>query len=286
MTGFGVGEAPAPAGRLVVEVRAVNHRFLDVRVRSPRELSDLVAYAEQLGRERLSRGRVEIAIRVEDLGSGGISIDTARAKAAFRALVALRDEIAPEAEVPLALLASVPDLFAATGERERDAMRAACREAFERAVGALEQMREAEGTALGADLRQRLSTVRGIAERIGARSASVVDSYQRRLRARLARLLPEGAGLDSGRIEQEIALLADRCDITEELTRLGSHCAQFEHLSLGAEACGRRLDFLLQEMVREVNTVGSKAQDAEIAHLVVEMKSELERMREQVQNIE
>jgi uncharacterized protein (TIGR00255 family) len=286
MTGFGVGDAPTPAGRLVVEVRAVNHRFLDVRVRAPRELGDLVPFAEQLGRERLQRGRVEVAIRVEGSGSAGVTLDVERARAAYRALCALRDELAPGSEVPLSVLGAVPDLFAAASEREIETMRDACRRAFEAAVGKLERMRNDEGRVLADDLTQRLAAVRRCAEAIGARAPQIVEVYQKRLRTRLGRLVGEGAPLDPGRLEQEIALLADRSDVTEELTRLTSHCQQFETLVAGKEACGRRLDFLLQEMVREVNTVGSKAQDAEVAHLVVEAKSELERMREQVQNVE
>ncbi len=286
MTGFGVGEAEAPAGRLVVEVRAVNHRFLDVRVRAPRELGDLVSFAEHIARERLARGRVEIGIRVEGSAPTAISLDGDRARAAFQALSALRDELAPGSEVPLSLLATVPDLFTAAIDRERDSMRASCRVAFERAVDALERMRGDEGAVLAEDLRGRLRAVRKSAEAIALRGPQVVDHHQRRLRQRITRLTGPEVPLDPGRLEQEIALLADRSDVTEELTRLASHCAQFDALVNGLEACGRRLDFLLQEMVREVNTIGSKAQDADVAHLVVEVKSELERMREQVQNVE
>ncbi|MGZ3416765.1 MAG: YicC/YloC family endoribonuclease [Polyangiales bacterium] len=286
MTGFGVGEAQTPAGRLVVEVRAVNHRFLDVRVRAPRELGDLVAYAEQLGRERLARGRVEVAIRLEASGGQAVSLDVDRARGAYTALCALRDELAPGSEVPLSLLAAVPDLFAPATEKERETMRTSCKEAFDRAVQALERMRVGEGRALADDLRTRLASVRRSADSIAARAPQVVDLTQKRLKARLQRLLGSEVPLDAGRLEQEIALLADRSDVTEELTRLSSHCTQFEALFDSSEACGRRLDFLLQEMVREVNTIGSKAQDAEVAHLVVEAKSELERMREQVQNVE
>ena len=123
MTGFGVGEASTPAGRLVVEVRAVNHRFLDVRVRAPRELGDLVSFAEQLGRERLTRGRVEVAIRLEGGGGAILSLDVERARSAFAALCSLRDELAPGSEVPLSILGAVPDLFAPATERERETIR-------------------------------------------------------------------------------------------------------------------------------------------------------------------
>ncbi len=286
MTGFGIGEAEAPAGRLVVEVRAVNHRFLDVRVRAPRELGDLIAFAEQIARERLTRGRVEVGIRVEGSSPTAVALDGERARAAFGALSALRDELAPGSDVPLSLLATVPDLFTAAIDRERDSMRLACKTAFDRAVNALEQMRADEGAVLTKDLAARLDAVRVAAGAIAARGPLVVEHYQKRLRARVARLAGPDVPLEPGRLEQEIAILADRSDVTEELTRLASHCAQFDGLIGGKEPCGRRLDFLLQEMVREVNTVGSKAQDAEVAHLVVEVKSELERMREQVQNVE
>jgi uncharacterized protein (TIGR00255 family) len=286
MTGFGVGDASTPAGRLVVEVRAVNHRFLDVRVRAPRELGDLIPFAEQLGRERLQRGRVEVAIRLEGAGGAGVSLDIERARAAYRSLCALRDDLAPGSEVPLSILAAVPDLFAAATEREVETMRNACRAAFDHAVSRLEVMRNDEGRVLADDLRSRLAAVRKCTDAIAARAPQVVEIYQRRLKTRLSRLLGADVPIDPGRLEQEIALLADRSDVTEELTRLLSHCQQFEGLVDGKEACGRRLDFLLQEMVREVNTIGSKAQDAEVAHMVVEAKSELERMREQVQNVE
>ncbi|GAC1352188.1 MAG: YicC family protein [Polyangiales bacterium] len=286
MTGFGIGEALTPMGRLVIEVRAVNHRFLDVRVRAPRELGDLVAYAEQLGRERLSRGRVEVAIRLESTGTSAIAIDIDRARAAYHALCKLRDEIAPSSDVPLSILAAIPDVFAPATERERETIRAACKNALDAAVHSLEGMRSEEGRALAEDLRRRLEAVRIDAEAIVARAPLIVEQYQKRLRARLSRLISADAGLDPSRLEQEIALLADRSDVTEELIRLTSHCAQFASLLDGPDACGRRLDFLLQEMVREVNTIGSKAQDADVAHLVVDAKSELERMREQVQNVE
>jgi uncharacterized protein (TIGR00255 family) len=286
MTGFGVGEAQTPAGRLIVEVRAVNHRFLDVRVRAPRELGDLAAFAEQLGREKLTRGRIEVAIRVESTGGQAVALDVDRARGAYEALCKLRDELSPSAEVPLSLLAAVPDLFSPATEKERETMRAACRSAFDRAVVALEAMRVEEGRALSQDLRARLIAVRRAADSISTRAPQLVDLYQKRLKQRLARLVGSDVPIDPGRLEQEVALLADRSDVTEELTRLSSHCAQFEQLFDTKDACGRRLDFLLQEMVREVNTIGSKAQDADVAHLVVEAKSELERMREQVQNVE
>ncbi len=287
MTGFGAGDFALGSGRVTVEIRAVNHRFLDVRVRLPRELADLASFVEQLARERLSRGRFEIAMRVDGVPLGLAVLDRDRARSAYRALCELRDEIAPGTEVPLSLLGAVPDLFVSSVEHELEAVKAAARGAFLVALGDLDAMREREGATLADDLARRLETVRGLARTVGDRAPDLLDGHRRRLRERTDRLR-SGMDLlmDDGRLEAEIALFAERIDITEELTRLESHCVQFSALLEGSGACGRRLDFLLQEMAREANTAGAKSPDAQIAHAVVEMKAELERMREQVQNVE
>ena len=152
----------------------------------------------------------------------------------------------------------------------------------------LDEMREREGAALGQDLVKRLETVRRIALEVSRRGPEVLEVHRRRLKERAERLRisSELGNLDPGRLEQEVALFAERVDIAEELTRLESHCAQFAQLVASSEAIGRRLDFLLQEMAREANTVGAKSPDAAIAHAIVEVKAEIERMREQVQNVE
>jgi uncharacterized protein (TIGR00255 family) len=288
MTGFGTGEAPFGVGKLSVEVRGVNHRFLDVRVRVPREMTELAPYVEQLAREKLTRGRFEIAVRVEGMQLGAAVLDRERARAVFQQLAELRDELAPGAEVPLSLLSSIPDLFVPTVERESEALRSALRKGFEDAVRSLDEMRAREGAALGTDLVKRLETVRRIALEVSRRGPEVLDVHRRRLKERAERLriASELGSVDPGRLEQEIALFAERVDIAEELTRLESHCVQFAQLVASTEAIGRRLDFLLQEMAREANTVGAKSPDAPIAHAIVEVKAEIERMREQVQNVE
>jgi uncharacterized protein (TIGR00255 family) len=288
MTGFGTGEAPFGLGKLSVEVRGVNHRFLDVRVRVPREMTELAPFVEQLAREKLTRGRFEIAVRVEGMQLGAAVLDRDRARAVFQQLAELRDELAPGSEVPLSLLSSIPDLFVPAVERESEALRGALRKAFDDAVRSLDEMRAREGAALGNDLVKRLETVRRIALEVARRGPEVLDVHRRRLKERAERLrvASELGGVDPGRLEQEIALFAERVDIAEELTRLESHCVQFAQLVAGTEAIGRRLDFLLQEMAREANTVGAKSPDAPIAHAIVEVKAEIERMREQVQNVE
>ena len=292
MTGLGIGDAilgahGAGGDKVTVEIRSVNHRFLDVRVRVPSQLPDLANVVELLARESLHRGRFDINVRLDANVLGALVIDRARAVAVFGALKALRDELAPEADVPLSLLGSVPDLFVPSIEREVEVLRASLGVAFASALRALTAMRAREGHALGEDLVRRLTTIRRMMESVTSRGPLVVDSCKKRLRERAERLrLAVDVDVDPGRLEQEIALFADRIDVAEELTRLEGHCAHFETLLLSPETVGRRLDFLLQEMAREANTIGAKSQDVVIAHAVVELKAEIERMREQVQNVE
>ncbi len=291
MTGFGVGEAiigaASSAGKLTVEIRAVNHRYLDVRVRAPSQLPDLGSIVETIARERLTRGRFDVTVRLEGAALGAITIDKDRARSVFASLLALRDELAPQADVPLSLLGAVPDLFVPTIEQEGEALRAAVTSAFDAAIKSLDAMRLREGLALGDDIVRRLVTVRKLAKSVLERTPQVLESYKKRLKERAERLrIASDVEVDAGRLEQEIALFADRVDVAEELTRLESHTWPFESLFVSSDPVGRRLDFLLQEMAREANTIGSKSQDVGIAHAVVDLKAEIERMREQVQNVE
>ncbi|MBX3189900.1 MAG: YicC family protein [Labilithrix sp.] len=303
MTGFGVGEAPlafalplsgptrdegsGAYGKLTLEIRSVNHRYLDVRVKAPSQLPDLVSAVEAIARERLTRGRFDVSVRIEGAAPFAVTIHAARARSVFAALVALRDELAPDAEVPLSLLGSVPDLFVPSIEQQGEAVRVALIAAFDAALRSLDAMRLREGLALGDDIVRRLATVRKLAQQVGERSPTVVEVYKKKLKERAERLrMVSEIEVDAGRLEQELALFADRVDVCEELTRLESHTAHFESLVVSEGAVGRRLDFLLQEMAREANTIGAKSQDVEIAHAVVDLKAEIERMREQVQNIE
>jgi uncharacterized protein (TIGR00255 family) len=287
MTGFGLGEASLGGGKLAVEIRGVNHRFLDVRVRVPRELGDLAAFVEQVAREKLSRGRYEVALRVDGVSLGVPVLDRERARAAFLALTELRDELAPGSEVPLSLLGAIPDLFVSSVDRELDRLREATRIAFDASVKALDIMRAQEGAAMREDLLRRLDSVRRRARDVAGRAPDVVEAHRKRLGERAERFRASAEiEVDPSRLAQEVALFAERSDICEELTRLESHCAQFGRLLAADEAVGRRLDFLLQEMAREANTVGAKSPDAAISHAIVEVKAEIERMREQVQNVE
>lgn len=287
MTGHGVGEAALGGGRVLVEVRAVNHKFLDARVRMPPELVEHAASVEERVKRTLKRGRVEVVARLDLEGVGAPVLDLDRARAAFEQLCALRDELRPDEPVPLSLLASVPDLFAARAPIDASVAEVALASATDEACEGVWRMRELEGEALAADLRTNLAALSSSLAAVRARLPATVQGYRDRLRLRIDKLLrDQELSLDPGRLEHEVALFADRSDVSEEITRLDSHIAQLDALlSAGDESTGKRLDFLLQEMTRETNTIGSKSSDAELARTVVEMKAAVSRMREQAQNI-
>ncbi len=287
MTGFGTGDAPLGDGRVVLELRALNHRYLDVRVRLPEELVDQAFFLEQLARERLARGRFEVAARLEGSALPPARFSIERARALYRGLQELRDELAPGSALPMTALAAMPDLMTRPATAERGAAQVALQSAFGDALRRLTDMRSHEGKALSRELSARLLSARQLRAHISVRGPELLEAARARLRERLDRLLSDtGLQLDAGRLEAELAILADRSDVTEELVRLECHFDQFAHLLEAEGPVGRRLDFLLQEIGRESNTIGAKTQDARTAHLVVEMKAEIERIREQVQNVE
>jgi uncharacterized protein (TIGR00255 family) len=287
MTGFGAGRGASGAEELDVEIRSVNHKFCEVKVRAPRELGALEIEAGRFVKERLARGGIEVAIRRPAASSGlAPRIDAALAESYARAFRELQARLGLPGAITLA------DVIGADGvvrleERsvDVDAAREALRRALGTALDALVEMRAREGEALARDLAGRVAGIERSVARIEALGPETVEHHRARLGERV-RELARGVAVDPGRLEQEVVLLADRTDVTEELTRLRSHLAQMRGLLELAEPAGRKLDFLVQEMHREVNTIGSKSQSAEIAALVVAMKAEIERMREQVQNVE
>jgi uncharacterized protein (TIGR00255 family) len=300
MTGYGVGDVALPRGRVVAEVRSVNGRTLDVRIRLPEALGDLTIWAEQLVRKRLRRGRVEASIRAEGCLSTPVEIDLVRAESALEAARGLGERLAANGTpadpgLPLSLLSVVPGLFVSRA-KEVDELRRACQEALDFALTDLQESRLREGQATRRDLTLHLETLRAAHARLRERAGDLPQSTRDRLLERLARLdvSPRlGADvLDARRLEAEVALLAQRCDVSEELARLEAHFVHFTTVVEGAEKCdeatltGKHLDFLLQEMSREVATLGAKAQDTAISRDVVIIRVELERMREQVQNVE
>lgn len=283
MTGFGAGTAVLAGAKLGVEIRAVNHRYLDLRVRAPDQLPHLASAIESLARERLTRGRFDVQVRFDGAATA-MAIDKVRARSVFAAFKELRDELAPNEDVPLGLLGAIPELFVPAIERDGEALHAALAQAFDQAKAALDEMRDREGAALADDFRRRLATTRTLMATIRERAPAVVDLHRKRLAERVERLR-DGLTLDAARLEQEIVLFADKIDVAEELTRLEAHVDHFEALMSQNEA-GRQLNFVLQEASREVNTIGAKCQDVAVAHAVVDLKTEIERLREQVQNVE
>jgi uncharacterized protein (TIGR00255 family) len=289
MTGYGKGESAYAGGRIIVELRCVNHRYGEVTVKLPRALMQFENEIKKRVAERLSRGKIDVFIQVEG-APGSLGVPTANlplARSYYRALSAIREALGLSEEVSLALLASQRDVITVAAEAEAplEEMPQELLAALEDGLGRVDEMRLFEGESLLADFMKRRELLRELIARVAARSPFVVAEYAVRLKERILALCSE-SGLPEERIALEVALLADKCDITEELVRLESHLRQFDETLGRAEPVGRKLDFLLQEINREVNTVGSKANDAEIAASVVELKGELEKIREQVQNIE
>ena len=287
MTGHGSASAPLAAGRVAVDVRAVNHRHLDTRVRMPPELCAHTAVLEQRVRDSLERGHVEVHVRLTGDLFGAAQLDVQRATDAFVQLRALRDDLSPAEPVPLSLLAAVPGLFQPDAPADDAQIAAVLTGLLEDACEQLWQMRRTEGEALAVELELHLDRLMSELTFITERVDGVVAGYREKLLKRIARLLKDtDIILDPGRLEHEVALFADRADVTEEVARLMIHAEQLRTLLHGDDTrLGKRLDFLLQEMTRETNTIGSKCSDADLAQAVVRMKTAISRMREQAQNV-
>ncbi len=287
MTGYGKGEAVTPAGRCMVELRAVNHRYGEVAVKMPRSFYAYEHEVRKRAGQRIKRGKVDLLVQWEEAtGAAGVPpVNLAVAKGYHAAFLELAHELRLSPEIPLSLIVAQKNVVQETAGEEQSDLLPQLLQALAAALDGLDAMRLREGEALVRDLTARRQGVAQLVEQVAARAPQVVEEYHDKLQQRLVKLL-DGAEVDQQRLMQEVALLADRCDVTEELVRLQSHFLQFDETLALDEPVGRKLDFLMQELNREVNTIGSKANDAAITALVVQMKAELEKMREQVQNIE
>lgn len=287
MTGYGRGTAELGRSEISVEIRTVNHRFLDLRLHVPPELASEAAAVEDCVRQYAARGRVDVTARVAGPPLAAIALDQVRAEAAFDALRQLRDRVAPSEQLPLGILANVPGLFREAEGADAEQRSRACRSATELACRQLEAMRNAEGARLATDLRERVQRITNELTAIAQGLPGIVEVQREKLRGRIASLLASvEVPLDAGRLEHEIALLADRADVSEELTRLHAHAEAVDQLLTSArEPVGHRIDFLLQEMAREANTASAKLPDARATQSLLHIKAELLRMREQVQNV-
>lgn len=290
MTGYGRAEAVWMGRKLAVEMKSVNHRFLEISLRLPGLLASLETEIKKRIGERCSRGRIEVTVRIDMDGNaesaGRYTLNLPLMRNYHALLCQMREALALEGAVTLGMMAGFRDLFVPTeSTQDPTILWGELAPLFDEALEALNGMRETEGQSLRRDLEGRLAQLRAVLEAIAERSPQVVAEYQKRLGDRV-RELTGGTVIDEGRLLQEVAIMAEKSDITEEIVRFRSHIDQFYDLLTGVEGAGRKIDFLIQEMGREINTIGSKSSDAGISRDVIEIKSELAKLREQVQNLE
>ena len=288
MTGFGRGEACGRMHAYTVEVQSVNHRFLEVRCRLPKRLNGLEPRLQRAVQQRFARGHFEVSVQEKDLEgrTRSLKVDLPLARQYVELLRALQREMELPGQIGVEMLASQRELISVEEPEETlDESWGELEPALTAALESMAGMRAQEGAALVAALTRHLAEIETVLARIAGRAPDLVATQRARLRERVTELL-DGRLPDPVRLEQEVAILAERGDVAEECDRLQSHLVQFRETLMQPGPQGRRLDFLLQEMNREANTIGSKAADAGLAREVVELKTAVERLREQVQNLE
>ena len=293
MTGFGRGEYVDEVSKVTVEMRSVNHRYLDIFVKMPRKYSFAEDAIKAAVKERLHRGKVEINVMVDNIGQSDsdVILDKELAAKYYKALTELSEtfETGDLTGPSLSLLAKMPDVIkTAAAEEDEDAVKLRLLGALSEALDDFCSMREAEGEKLAADLSARADIVSDIRSRIEERAPEVEKEYAAKFRARVEEILGGAFEVPEERIALEAAIFADKANITEELVRLDSHVSQLRSFlrSDGSDSIGKKIDFLIQEMNREANTIGSKSNDREITSMMLDLKAEIEKIREQVQNIE
>ena len=294
MTGYGRAEAVLGGRKYVVEIKSLNHRYLELSLRIPANLLPLELEIKKKINEQLIRGRIDVTIRRETYsGISGIEdtrlleVNLPLVKNYYDLLIQLKDLFNLKEDITLDMMAGLKDVFIPleTLEDEITVLWEGLAGVLSNAIAALIDMRQKEGEVLGQDLKARLYLINEHLDEIDARAPRIVLEYQKRLVERIRELM-DGMVIDESRLSQEVAIMAEKSDITEEIVRFRSHIKQFFEMLKSPEAIGRKVDFLIQEMNREVNTIGSKSNDAEISCHVIEIKSELAKLREQVQNLE
>jgi uncharacterized protein (TIGR00255 family) len=287
MTGFGAAAGPIGSQQVTLELRTVNHRFFNPSIKLPSALSQWEGELREQLRKGVARGHVTATARIERAAAGVQAIDEQKVARYAELLRGLQQRHKLDGPVDLATILRFPDVLASEPDQENAGTAAEVQKLASDAIIALTRMREVEGARLATLLEQRITTVEGALSRIAARAPERLVAEKERLK-KSVKELADGVDLDQQRLAQEIALLADRLDVSEEVDRFRSHVSAFrETLASGKqEAVGKRLGFLLQEMLREANTTGSKSKDAAMLHDVVAVKEELERIAEQVENVE
>ena len=290
MTGFGRSEYTDEKRSIIVEIKSVNHRYSDISVRMPRRYSFAEDKIKNAVKETLRRGKVDISILVENIAESDVNVklNTMIARQYYDNLKELAGEFGLDNNITLQFLATLPDVMKSMPDVEdEEEMTKALLAATDGALAKIDEMRTAEGAKLAEDLIMRGETIRMLAKKIEQRSPLVTKAYEEKLRERITELVGKNVAVPEDRILLEAAIFADKSSITEELVRLDSHTMQLKNiLSNSNQPDGKKLDFLVQEMNREANTIGSKANDVSMAQIVVNIKSEIEKIREQIQNIE
>ncbi len=293
MTGFGRGDFVDEISKVTVEMRAVNHRYLDIFVKMPRKYAFAEDTIKNAIKERLHRGKVEVNVSIDNIGQSDsdIRLDKELAAKYYEVLSELAGsfEFGEESKVSLNLLSRMPDVIKATAaDEDEEAVKKRLLEATSKALDDFCKMRESEGAKLAKDLEERANTVEELRSKIEKRAPEIEKEYAEKFKARVNEILDGTYEVPEERVALEAAIFADKANITEELVRLDSHVSQLRGFlkTGGKEGIGKKIDFLIQEMNREANTIGSKSNDREITSLMLELKAEIEKIREQVQNIE
>lgn len=288
MTGYGRRECIIDGKKILVEIKSVNHRFADYNIKVPRHLGFLEERIKKLASKSVTRGKIDIFVSVESSEDADkdIILNKALAKSYIDALYELRDTFGLKDDITVSKVASYNEIFRSERkEEDEDAVWDMVSTVMNGAVEDFNAMRLREGSRIEADLVARIEYMRSLASKVDERSPQTVKEYSDRLYARIKEVLADKT-VDESRVLTEVAIFADKIAVNEETVRLASHFDEFNEIINSGEPAGRRLDFLIQEINREVNTIGSKAQDIKIAKIVVTLKGEIEKLREQIQNIE
>jgi uncharacterized protein (TIGR00255 family) len=288
MTGFGRGQVNNLGYQVTCEIRGVNHRFFDAYIKMPRRYSILEEKIKELAKKFVTRGRVEISINIEktEESERTIKVDKGLVIAYYKSLKELAENLNISPNIKIIDLFRLPDVFSLEDkEEEPEVIGKVVEESLYIAMQGFDDMRGREGQNLVNDIIKRNRLITSMVEQLEMRSPDVAREHQEKLRKRLVDLLPQEA-IDENRIIQEAAVFGDKANVTEEIVRLKSHVSQLEELLTTGEAVGRKCDFLVQEMFREINTIASKANDLTMSQIVIDAKAELEKIREQLQNIE
>lgn len=288
MTGYGRGSSDSNGRSFNVEIKSVNNRYLDIYIRLPRGINALEDRVRKYVASKVYRGKIDVYINQERFGEDdvAVNVDENVAAAYYNALNTLKKRFGLTEDITLSQLANYPDVISMEKKEEDiEVIWDILVKALDQAIELFVEMRSSEGTKLGKDIKERCQLIKIKVEEIENRSSGVVDEFREKIKVRITEYLKE-IEIDEARLLNEVAFFADKSSITEEIVRLKSHISQLENTLGDKDTIGRKLDFLIQEMNREINTIGSKANDLYITNIVVDVKSELEKIREQIQNIE